>query len=68
MPPKTDVVRLRHMKDATEDALGYMKGRTRQDLDGDRILRHAVIYCLLVVGEAANQASSEGRAIYPSLP
>lgn len=68
MPPKTDVVRLRHMKDATEDALGYMKGRTRQDLDADGILRHAVIYCLLVVGEAANQVSPEGQAACPSLP
>ena len=56
------------MKEATEDALRYMKGRSRQDLDVDGILKHAVIYCLLVIGEAANQVSAEGQAAHPALP
>jgi uncharacterized protein with HEPN domain len=68
MPPNNDTVRLRHMRDAAEEALGYMKGRSRRDLDSDGILKHAVIYCLLVIGEAANQVTAKGRADYPSLP
>ena len=68
MPPKIDAVRLRHMRDAAAEALGYMKGRSKQDLADDGILKHAVSYCLLVIGEAANQVSTEGQAAYPAVP
>jgi len=35
---KSDAIRLRHMLDAVEEAMGFAQGRTRQDLEHDRML------------------------------
>ena len=35
---KDDLVRLRHMLDAAREATSFIKGRTRQDLDANRML------------------------------
>lgn len=68
MPPKSDLVRLQHMRDAAHDVLGYMRDRSRSDLDEDGLLKNAVIYCLLLIGEAASQVTAEGRARFSSIP
>lgn len=56
------------MQEAAGDALRYVDGRARQDLDDDSLLRRGVINCLLELGEAANAVSPEVRAMLPSLP
>jgi len=35
---KDDTIRLRHMLDAAHEALGFAQGRSRPDLDRDRML------------------------------
>ena len=67
MQPK-DRIRLRHMLDAAQDAISFAEGRTRKDLDSDRQLVMAVVKCVEIIGEAANQISSETQAEIPSLP
>ena len=59
MLPKDDLVGVRHMLDATTEALGYVAGRTRSDLDTDSMLARALINCLSVIGEAAARVRSE---------
>jgi uncharacterized protein with HEPN domain len=63
-----DRVRLQHMLEAAQEALSFAKGKTRADLDSDRLLAHALVECLRVTGEAARQVSSETRQEYPAIP
>ncbi len=56
------------MQEAARDALEYATGRSRQDLADDTQLCRAIIYCLLVLGEAANAVSAETRTRLGSLP
>lgn len=62
-----DLVRLRHMLDAAREAMEYAAGRSRVDLDTDRMLMHSLVRLLEVIGEAAGQVSQEGRGALPAL-
>ena len=59
--PDKDVVRLRHMLDAADLALGFCTGRQREDLDADPMLRFALVHAITVVGEAASKVSQPTR-------
>ncbi len=66
--PATDEDRLGHMLEAARDATDFAVGRTRADLDHDRMLRRALVQCVQVIGEAASQLAPETRASYPEIP
>jgi uncharacterized protein with HEPN domain len=42
------------MIEASEQALGFVAGRSRADLDNDTLLRFALTRAVEIVGEAAN--------------
>ena len=63
-----DRARLRHMLDHAIEAVALAKGRTRQDLDKDRLLNLSLVRLLEIVGEAAARLSSETRDLHPSIP
>ena len=65
---KNDHVRLQHMLEAAQEALEFAQGATREDLGANRMLAHALVACLGIVGEAARQVSLETRQPYPSVP
>jgi uncharacterized protein with HEPN domain len=67
MSPR-DRVRLKHMIDAGEDALRFVAGRARADLDRDVMLRFALVHAVQIIGEAASRISAEGRAELPCVP
>lgn len=67
MPPD-DRVRWQHMIDAASDALSFVAGRDRADLDRDRMLLFAVVRAVEVIGEAASKISLETRAAHPGIP
>jgi uncharacterized protein with HEPN domain len=56
------------MVDAAREALGFVAGRSRGDLDSDVMLSRALVNCLAVVGEAAAHLSPEARAYDASVP
>jgi uncharacterized protein with HEPN domain len=62
-----DLVRLKHMHDATASALRFVDGRRRQDLDSDEMLLFALVRAVEVIGEAANKVSAAGRADLPDI-
>lgn len=64
----SDRVRLQHMLEVTLEALDFAKGKTRADLESDRMLAHALVECLRVAGEAARQVSPDTRQEYPEIP
>ncbi len=60
--------RIRHMADAAEQALSFVEGRTRGDLDHDDMLLLALTRAVEIVGEAAAQVSEAGRGEFSSVP
>ncbi len=45
-----------------------VEGRTRADLDSDRMLNLAVVRLLEILGEAANRVPPEDQRSYPQIP
>ncbi len=68
MLPEEDIVRLRHMLDAAEEALDFARGRSRADLDTDRMFARAVVQDIEIVGEAAGAVSRETQGLYLDIP
>jgi uncharacterized protein with HEPN domain len=68
MRPPEDDVRLGHLVEAAEKAVGYVHGRDRSDLDDDEILRLALTKLVEIVGEAAKQVSEPTRSANPEMP
>lgn len=48
-----DSVRFRHMLDHAREAVGFARGRSRDDLEKDRLLNLALVRLVEMVGEAA---------------
>jgi uncharacterized protein with HEPN domain len=63
-----DRVRLGHMIEAAKDAIGFIAGRARKDLDTDRMLLFAVVRAIEIFGEAASKLSDETRAAQSAIP
>jgi len=68
MSRSEDWVRLRHMLGAAQEALAFIDGRSRGDLDADRKLLLALFSDLSMIGEAANHVTADGRAALPGVP
>ena len=68
MLPNEDIVRLRHMLEAAEQAVSFARGRERNDLHADQMLLFAVVRAIEIVGEAAGKVSAESRKQCPGLP
>lgn len=56
--PNEDRVRLAHMIEAAQSALGFVSGRKSEDLETDQMLLFAVVRAIEVVGGAAAAADS----------
>lgn len=67
MPPE-DRMRWRHMIEAAEDAISFVSGRARADLDHDRMLLFAVVRAIEIIGEAASKVSPQTRVSYNEIP
>lgn len=63
-----DNVRLQHMLDAATEALSFAKGKSRADLNTDRMLALSLIKAIEIIGEAANKVSAEVKTKYTSIP
>ncbi len=67
---KSDFVRLRHMLDASKEALSFTTGRSRRDLDKDRMLGGvlSLVKDIEIIGEAASKVSLEVSTNTPDIP
>jgi uncharacterized protein with HEPN domain len=68
MSQHDDDVRLQHMLDAARQALAFVKGRSRVDLDRDEQLALALTRLVEIIGEAAKNVSAETRDRIPQIP
>ncbi len=63
-----DAIRLRHMLEATEEAIDFAREKSRSDLNFDRMLTLALVKDIEIIGEAATNVSAQTRAECPGIP
>jgi len=68
MSKRDPKVVLRQMHDHAREALAMARGRTRHDLDTDRMLNLALVHLLEIVGEAAGRVPDGVRSRQPHIP
>ncbi len=66
--PKDDIVRLRHILDAAKEALSFTIGKSRADLNMNRMLVLSLVKEIEIIGEAAGKISEETRNKYKTMP
>ena len=59
---------LQHMLVYAEEAITFVQGKSRADLDAERILNLALVRLIEMIGEAANRVPPNERANCPDLP
>jgi uncharacterized protein with HEPN domain len=63
-----DRERVHHMLAAAKDGVSFAEGRSREDLDTDRMFARAVLHATQEIGEAAARVTSAGRAQAQEVP
>lgn len=63
-----DGIRFRHMLDAAREAIEFIRGRTRVDLNSDRKLVLALVKAIEILGKAAYQVTPGAREHHPDIP
>jgi uncharacterized protein with HEPN domain len=56
------------MLDAAREAVSFASGRSREDLDHDRMLVLAIIKDVEIIGEAASRTTAATRSAHPEIP
>jgi uncharacterized protein with HEPN domain len=59
---------MHQMLEHAREAMEIVHGRSRTELESNRVLQLALAHLLLVVGEAASRVSPSGRDRYPEVP
>jgi uncharacterized protein with HEPN domain len=68
MLPENDATRLRHMLDASLEAVELAEERDESQLEKERTVSLALVRLLEIVGEAASGVSADTRAALPGVP
>ena len=67
MSRRDPVIRLSHMLDYARDGVTLTQGRSRADLDTDRLYYLAMVRVVEVIGEAASRTGEETRQDNPTI-
>ena len=67
MTDRDPVVYLLHMRDYAEEALGMVEGRSRSDLEDNRMFSRAMERLVGLIGEAAGNVPIEMRRRFPGI-
>ena len=65
---KDDLVRLRHMLDASREAVSFFTGKSRSYLETNRMLVLSLVKDIEIIGEAAGKVSLETRKQCGEIP
>lgn len=63
-----DQIRLRHMLDASREAIAFTQGKIREDLLHDRMLLLSLVKEIEIIGGAASKISPESRSEAADIP
>ncbi len=59
---------MRHMLDAAREAVSFGRGRSRADLNRNRLLTLGLLKCIEILGEAAARIGPETQSRHPQIP
>jgi uncharacterized protein with HEPN domain len=59
---------LNDMLDHAREAVAFTQGKSRADLDTDRLLNLALVRLLEIIGEAASQIPKKEQVLHPHIP
>ena len=65
---KDDLIRLHHMLDAAREVLSFSEGKSREDLNMNRMLVLSLVKDVEIIGEAASKVSQETRESLSHIP
>lgn len=63
-----DLIRVRHMLTAAKEAMEFAAGKTRKNLEKDRIRVLAIIKSIEIIGEAASKVTEEFKSDNKYIP
>ena len=63
-----DIDRLRHIDECITNINKYLDGKTYDDMKADSMCFHAVVYNMMIIGEAANLLTKEFRNEHEATP
>ena len=63
-----DLIRVRHMLAAAKEAIEFTAGKSREDLEKDRMLSLAIIKSIEIIGEAASKVTETFKTENISIP
>ena len=63
-----DLDRLRHILESIEHIDDYLRGKTYEEMKADVMCYHAVVYNMMIIGEAANLLTKEFRSEHTEVP
>jgi uncharacterized protein with HEPN domain len=63
-----DRIRLQHMLDSAREAVSFVGGCSRGDLNENRMLTLSLVKCIEIVGEAAARVGPKTRQEIPQIP
>ena len=65
---KPDQIRIQHMLDASKEALFFLAGKSKEDLETNRQLILSLVREIEIIGEAASKVSDETKTLFPKIP
>ncbi len=63
-----DIERLRHIKECIGNVMDFLEGKSFEEMQTDVMCFHAVVYNIMIIGEAANMLTKEFRLEHPEVP
>lgn len=63
-----DIERLRHIVDSIAHIEDFLHGKSLEQMKGDVMCYHAVVYNIMIIGEAANMLTKEFRDSHQEIP
>ena len=63
-----DIERLHHIEESIGHVMDFLKGKTFEEMKSDVMCFHAVVYNIMIIGEAANMLTKEFREEHPETP
>lgn len=68
MTRRDDAITLRQMLEYAKEAIALTTGKSRTDVESDRVLCLATVRLLEIIGEAAGRVSKETQCKNPQIP
>ena len=63
-----DIDRLYHIEESINHVMDFLEGKTFEEMRDDTMCFHAVVYNIMIIGEAANMLTKEFREEHPEVP